>query len=269
MHKKSAKAKTKLPKSRPIRAPKSTKFLTRPDSLIHLTRGQLWIPATAHLKYVYLCAANEFHSSAQVQPTIYMNPILTYESFYNGQRHDQNGGKHVAEGEWDEEIVEHVAKFRLHSNGQTDEHVATDRHDNDGEEEQDGPVEGQVPDLITVVTAVACRIEAREPIVVGQLRSACVWSAPVCFDAGIRRSVHPVGIPRGYIWNAWMVNHIGGTGIRGVWKWYRSHFNHFINPAIINLVSAMIFNKVSGMIFSISMLFNEVSAVIFNVSLQI
>jgi len=54
--------------------------------------------------------------------------------------HDQRGGHHVAEGEGDEEKVEHVLKLALVGDGEADQDIATYRHDDDDEQKHGGPV---------------------------------------------------------------------------------------------------------------------------------
>ena len=68
---------------------------------------------------------------------------LTYEGLDDGQRHDQDGGQHVGQGERHEEVVEHVLQFALHLDGQAHQDVAGDGHDDDDEEAEHGPVVGR------------------------------------------------------------------------------------------------------------------------------
>ena len=73
---------------------------------------------------------------------------------HDGQRHDEDGGHHVTHGERYEEVVEHVLQLAFVSDRQTDEHVASDGHDDDDEQQKDGPV-GRRSDLLTFVRPAA------------------------------------------------------------------------------------------------------------------
>ena len=84
---------------------------------------------------------------------------LTDECFDDGQWHDQSSREHVAEGERDQEEVEHVLELPFISDRQTDEYITTDGRQHNQEEEQHWPVvraavSGQLRDVTAAAPAV-------------------------------------------------------------------------------------------------------------------
>jgi len=57
--------------------------------------------------------------------TIYRSVVLTDERAHDGQRHDEDGGQHVAQRQRDEEVVEHRSEFAFSLHRRAHQHVST------------------------------------------------------------------------------------------------------------------------------------------------
>lgn len=66
--------------------------------------------------------------------------VLTDGLLDNRQRHDDDRRQHVAESQRHEEVVEHILELSLVADGQTDQHIATDRHEDYEKESKRRPV---------------------------------------------------------------------------------------------------------------------------------